>query len=535
MDDLTRSVTVKRTAKKKSGYTVSEQNGVYYVSEAPAKARVTPGDKIVGINGIRSDDFLDEDDANDLIESIRIVVIPEDKIEEFDDAAAAAEAAENGGDDEEESDDEEQYEEYDRRSKPKGAGSGRSNNSDDDENNRNAPRGGGALNSIPNGGGGGGRGNNDGAIQCNHCGHENDDLSVDEDGDYVCEECGHVIDVPKGAGKDGGGGGGGGDDIIHTCVQCGHGNLNLEPDEDGDYVCEECGHVIPEGNAAPANGGHNHDHNHDHHTMEEEDAIYECPDCDHHNVNPVPDDEGDLVCEDCGCILPPKLAVDCAACGHTNVEPVMDEEGDYVCQHCGEVLDVEEPEMTAAEKLKEKSDMAGEFNAEGQEFDEDGNPLTNPEGKKLTPADMFGPGDVITVTIGKSHPKQDPGLKLEGRNGKYYVKKVSTGGLFAKTPVMATDKVLELNGTDYREFKDVNELKRVMREEPKITIVVLRLDPDASESSASSVDYNELNPITPDGEVNVNDVQARGLDDDTVGYDGHDCGCVWCPDCQPEQ
>ena len=170
MDDLTRSVTVKRTAKKKSGYTVSEQNGVYYVSEAPAKARVTPGDKVVGINGIRSDDFLDEDDANDLIESIRIVVIPEDKIEEYDDAAAAAEAAENGGDDED-SDDEEQYEEYDRRSKPKGAGSGRSNNSDDeDENNRNAPLGSRALNSIPNGGGG--RGNNDGTIQCNHCGHE---------------------------------------------------------------------------------------------------------------------------------------------------------------------------------------------------------------------------------------------------------------------------------------------------------------------------------------------------------------------------
>jgi hypothetical protein len=79
----------------------------------------------------------------------------------------------------------------------------------------------------------------------------------------------------------------------------------------------------------------------------------------------------------------------------------MDEEGDYVCQHCGEVLDIEEPEMTAAEKLKEKSDMAGDFDAEGQEFDENGKPLTNPEGKKLTPADMFGPGDVITVTVGK--------------------------------------------------------------------------------------------------------------------------------------
>ena len=105
------------------------------------------------------------------------------------------------------------------------------------------------------------------------------------------------MDVPESTGNDGGAGGAG-DDIIHTCVQCGHGNLNLEPDEDGDYVCEECGHVIPEGNAAPANGGgHDHDHSHDHHAVGEEDAIYECPDCDHQNINPVPDDEGDLVCE----------------------------------------------------------------------------------------------------------------------------------------------------------------------------------------------------------------------------------------------
>lgn len=104
--DLTKAVTVKRNAKKKSGYIVSEQEGYYYVKEAPAKARVNPGDKVVGINGIKADEFLDEDDANNLIESIRIVVIPQDKIEEYDNAKGAA-------------DEEEQYEEYDRRSQPK--------------------------------------------------------------------------------------------------------------------------------------------------------------------------------------------------------------------------------------------------------------------------------------------------------------------------------------------------------------------------------------------------------------------------------
>lgn len=238
------------------------------------------------------------------------------------------------------------------------------------------------------------------------------------------------------------------------------------------------------------------------------------------------------MCEECGCILPPKATCTCAACDFENVEPEMNEDGDYICENCGEVLDVEmDPEMTGAEKLKDMSDQAASGpEADGQEFDENGNPLTNPEGKKLTPADMFGPGDVITVTVGKSHPKQDPGLKIEERNGKYYIKKVPSGGLFAKTPVIPTDKILELNGTDHHEFKDVNELKKIMRDESKITIVVLRKDPDASESSASSVDYDELNPITPDGVVKDEIVDR---DDDTVGYDGEDCGCLWCPDCHP--
>lgn len=121
-EDLTRAVTVKRNAKKKSGYTVAEQNGVYYVSEAPAKARVTPGDRVVGVNGIRSEEFLDEDDANDLIESIRIVVIPEDQIEEYDNAEAAA--AEGG---------EEEYEEYDRRKKQAAAEGDDDEDEDDDD------------------------------------------------------------------------------------------------------------------------------------------------------------------------------------------------------------------------------------------------------------------------------------------------------------------------------------------------------------------------------------------------------------------
>jgi hypothetical protein len=81
---------------------------------------------------------------------------------------------------------------------------------------------------------------------------------------------------------------------------------------------------------------------------------------------------------------------------------------------------------------------------EKNEMGKDGKPTTGVDGQMLTPADMFAPGAVISVAVGKSNPKQDPGLKVEERNGKYYVKKVPTGGLFDKTPVAAGDKILEV-------------------------------------------------------------------------------------------
>lgn len=195
-------------------------------------------------------------------------------------------------------------------------------------------------------------------------------------------------------------------------------------------------------------------------------------------------------------------------------------------------MHMKEAEKTRAEKLKEMNDRYAEEEADGQKFDENGKPLTNKDGKKLTPADMFNPGDVITVTVGKSNPKQDAGLKVEqGGNGKYYVRKVPTSGLFAKTPVIAGDKILELNGKDSKDFEDVNELKKMIRDDERLTIVVLRRDPDASESSADSdIDFDNLAPITPDG-VMREEIEEK--DDDTAGYDGNDCGCAWCPDCHP--
>lgn len=165
--------------------------------------------------------------------------------------------------------------------------------------------------------------------------------------------------------------------------------------------------------------------------------------------------------------------------------------------------------------------------ADGQTFGDDGKPKTNAEGKKLTPADMFSPGDVITVTVGKSNPKQDAGLKVEEVNGKYYIRKIPASGLFAKTPVKAGDKVLELNGTDSKGYPALNDMKKTIKDDQRLTIVVLRREDDASYSSASTadIDYDNLAPVAPPD----SDEEAS-----TVGYDGQDCGTVWCPHCNPD-
>jgi len=503
--DLTETLLLKRGTKKKSGYSVSEEDSGYYIGETPSKARVSPGDRVVGINGIPADDFLDEDDANGLIESIRIVVVPKDKIDEYDRIYQG--------------DDEEGYEEYDRSrsAKPKIIPTN--------------------MRAIPN---------NDKVTPCEHCNYENVNLELDEDGDLVCEDCGHVVDPPSG-----------GENTVYKCMHCDHLNEDLEPDEDGDLVCQECGHVMEpdvihfcdrcdhenknlerddEGDLVCQQCGHVVPEE----SRESEDeknpknAVYECPDCEHKTINPEPDEDGDRVCEDCGCILPEKEMFECDICKHENIEPEKNEDGDYLCENCGSALDIEEDRRTAAEKLKAINDDDSDAPEGGQEFDENGRPITNSKGKKLTPADMFNPGDVITVTVGKSVPKQDPGLKVEERNGKYYVRKVPSGGLFARTPVIAGDKVLELNGFDSREFKNVNELKKILKDEPRITIVVLRMDPDASDSSASSVDYDELKAIKPPTKGENDDETRATEDDDSVAYDDEDCGCVWCPKCQEQ-
>jgi len=495
-EDLTKTLLLKRSTKKKSGYLVSEEESGYYLETAPSKARVNPGDRVVGINGIPADEFLDEDDANGLMESIRIVVVPKDKLDEYDEIYQGDDIVED-----------DIYEEYDRNRsvKPKSNGlkaipcdhcNYENKNLEPDEDDDLVCGECGHVIDPPSAA-------ENPVYKCMHCDYLNEDLEPDEDGDLVCQECGHVMEP----------------DIIHICERCDHENKNLKRDDEGDLVCEECGHVIQEDSREPEDGEH------------PPKIVYECPDCGHKNRNPVPDEDGDRVCEECSCILPEKKIYECEVCKHENIEPEKNKDGDYLCEHCGSALDVDdEDRKTAADKLKAINDDHSDAPEGGQEFDEKGKPVTNPQGKKLTPADMFSPGDVITVTVGKSNPKQDPGLKVEEKNGKYYVRKVPSGGLFARTPVIAGDKILELNGIDSREFKNVNEMKKILKDEPRITVVVLRRDPDASESSASSVDYDELKAIKPPTKDD-DDETKETEDDDSVPYDGEDCGCSWCPHC----
>jgi hypothetical protein len=112
-EEHTKIISVKRKGTKKSGYEVSGKGSSYKVSKAPPRARVAPGDKIVSINGVGSDDIADADEANDLIESCQLVVVPKDELDEYDRLKAEEEAAEESDGD---------LEETVRRGKGKGGG-----------------------------------------------------------------------------------------------------------------------------------------------------------------------------------------------------------------------------------------------------------------------------------------------------------------------------------------------------------------------------------------------------------------------------
>jgi hypothetical protein len=101
----------------------------------------------------------------------------------------------------------------------------------------------------------------------------------------------------------------------------------------------------------------------------------------------------------------------------------------------------------------------------------------------------FNPGDVISAQVTKADIKQEAGLKLEERHGRYFVRKVD--GLFKRrgVPVIAGDQLLKINGREVEDFPNLNAIKLLIKKELCIMVVVLRNDP--GDSSESTVEQEE--------------------------------------------
>jgi len=92
------NVTIKRKSKKKAGFEVERRDdGFYYIIKVPKNCtKIGVGDRVLEINGTMHENFKNQMNANDLVDSFRLEVVPVD-------------------DDEDEGDDsEEEYEESNR-------------------------------------------------------------------------------------------------------------------------------------------------------------------------------------------------------------------------------------------------------------------------------------------------------------------------------------------------------------------------------------------------------------------------------------
>lgn len=68
------TVTVKRKSKKKPGFEVEKRSdGFYYITKIPKKCtKISVGDRVLEINGTSSEDFKNQENANDLVDTLRI-------------------------------------------------------------------------------------------------------------------------------------------------------------------------------------------------------------------------------------------------------------------------------------------------------------------------------------------------------------------------------------------------------------------------------------------------------------------------------
>lgn len=75
------NVTIKRKSKKKAGFEVEkrEEDGFYYITKVPKNCtKIGVGDRVLEINGLMHQDFKSQTNANDLVDSLRLEVVPVD-------------------------------------------------------------------------------------------------------------------------------------------------------------------------------------------------------------------------------------------------------------------------------------------------------------------------------------------------------------------------------------------------------------------------------------------------------------------------
>ena len=68
------NVTVNRKSKKKPGFEVEQRSdGFYYITKIPKNCtKISVGDRVLEINGTSSEDFKSQENANDLVDTLRI-------------------------------------------------------------------------------------------------------------------------------------------------------------------------------------------------------------------------------------------------------------------------------------------------------------------------------------------------------------------------------------------------------------------------------------------------------------------------------
>ena len=175
--------------------------------------------------------------------------------------------------------------------------------------------------------------------------------------------------------------------------------------------------------------------------------------------------------------------------------------------------DKDDHSMTAGGKERYRGRDHGGSDDDDNKDQDSGRKSRRGSGSKKIPYPVVKASGTVywcAVTVQKSYPRQDPGLEVEARNGKYYVQKVHSGGLFGlfdHMPIRAGDRILDLNKVDSREFRNVNELMKLLKEEPRFTVRVLRREYDDWDESVSSSeeeeeeedvgDINGVNELTP--------------------------------------